>query len=1171
MAKQIHHKRTQEETIRDDSQKYMTLRRKTTLRKVLFKQIPDTINRTELLRHKLPEEWKISAPEAIISITGIDHQFNLKDKHNLKRHLIDAVLSTGSWIVTCGTESEVVEFIKDAVNEQIALKDFYIPIVGLLSQNVLDEIKHKKTISGSKKSTMKNTEKDKYSHLKKKKKTLDPNHTQFIFIDGKHTSARTRTRTRNSTLECREAFNNFLSCICDENADGKTEAKITCDKLPIVLVLIEGGVDAMRTASTVMKGKNPIIAIEGSGGAANFLASCYWQKHRGSNDETNKLKETDEIIEELKKECFNDNQTELEDEANKLSKLYLENTNLVYVYSLEDKTAKVDEYIQNAIFKIYKDCYENMIKEVEDENNMSNGNMINGVKDKNNESIESQILKNSIKKQLKLVEKWKRYDIADKEIFIARNRHELSQLQKQIEQLFLSSLKANRTDIVKLIIDRIENMGSFVLQKIFKVYKECIQDQEELAINLIVQEWSDTHKNTDVNEEYKILFEIELFVRDVIGDTNCRMFDLTETKAKPDTDGKKKGTPENTLYIYYIEKPFYHLFVWAVLMNWKDMAMIFLEKDTDYTCSALFASAVLNKLADVAYVSNNMELRTSLLENAKYFEILACSVMTELYKTDRTKALKTLVTTVDRYSCTPIAMAWSQKLRTFMAITACQAKLNSIWRGDIALHTQSWRIGMTVFLPLLLIPNLGFISFKNNPRQILPSADNSETTDGQSAEEKKAEKRISNKFFQFYTAPIVKFFFYMITYLTFLVIFSLFVLTDLYPLSERSPSIFEYVTWIWAASLAVEELRQMLQTDKGSFSKNIKFWAKDVWNIFDLLMYLLFFVSVILRVVLSSEDFYFARMTYVVTLAMFILRSMHFFFVTKEIGPKVVMIGKMLEDLAFFISLFALFVFSFGIMYQAILFPNSVLSSWELFKELIYLPYWQLYGELFLDRIEGTEPSECTHNPLLYTNGTMLRCAQTNQFNSPMLAVYLVLANILLVNILIAMFSYTFQKVQDNSEIIWRFHRYSLVYEYYDMPMFPIPIVIHLCRIIVFCYYKIRKLQYKSDFALRLEPDDVEKLNRVESIALERYLNAPTYARSRYETRNMVLDEREIPGEKDAINTYHDIDDLHEEMNKMHQSLKKEIRQLALRQPVVVVDFPGNYTTEKHTLLQEYN
>lgn len=35
---------------------------------------------------------------------------------------------------------------------------------------------------------------------------------------------------------------------------------------------------------------------------------------------------------------------------------------------------------------------------------------------------------------------------------------------------------------------------------------------------------------------------------------------------------------------YEDERPFYHFFVWAILMNRREMAEIFWEKDTDYIC-----------------------------------------------------------------------------------------------------------------------------------------------------------------------------------------------------------------------------------------------------------------------------------------------------------------------------------------------------------------------------------------------------------------------------------------------------------------------------------------------------------------------------------------------------------------------------------------------------------
>lgn len=68
-----------------------------TVKQVVFqyKNIPDNNWGKELLLHDLPIEWSMPEPEAVISITGIEHQFNIKDNSKLKRDLIEAVISTG--------------------------------------------------------------------------------------------------------------------------------------------------------------------------------------------------------------------------------------------------------------------------------------------------------------------------------------------------------------------------------------------------------------------------------------------------------------------------------------------------------------------------------------------------------------------------------------------------------------------------------------------------------------------------------------------------------------------------------------------------------------------------------------------------------------------------------------------------------------------------------------------------------------------------------------------------------------------------------------------------------------------------------------------------------------------------------------------------------------------
>ncbi|CAC5388886.1 TRPM3 [Mytilus coruscus] len=1204
---------------------------------VFYIKIPDTELGKELLLHDLPIQWTMPEPEAVISITGIDHQFNIKDNCNLKRDLIEAVISTESWIVTCGTESGVVRFIEDAVNAHVAMKNCHIPIVGILPQRVYKEMQ---TVEESRKDfAIRRRKEPQWVEIpcKTTNDVLDPIHTQFIFTNN------AKSNPTESTVTCRDAFEHFLSNINTKETDDEPETR---ELLPVVLVLIEGGIDALRTARSVLENENHVVVIEGSGGAADILAACYNRASRESNCEI-----PDKNITEIIEEHFDDDSKILIKEIKQLTKCCMQEDKRekIHVFSLDKNTNGVDEIIQDAMFEINKEYHKKKIKNEK------------GMEKKND------LKTNAVKEHLKLVEKWQRSDIAKKEIFLAKkpnatylklnkkrmtklqfeigkqikkvkkwyielltrdfpeyyktfeeytnqfigHRQELEEANEEIKtqylsvlstsfmelvehlpvdylkdtytelkditheldtgkkksmtelyelemqirkvmvevqkkyksihkdlsdshrqfknhvlqfkdvnnnkatyfsklsesfkkmidhmtvhalkkythklrkivkdivdeykkdmvsQLFLSSIITNRKDLVELTMDRIENIEAFVFDKIANIYWRCIKESpEDLPIKLITQNLEKRNEKTeDTKQKKKVNYEYEIEI---------------EIETPEDIRNRRKSNK----ILFCIDEFIRDLFGDTKFELYKDKS----ER------SALFASAVLKELADRAHFSNLMDLTASLNENASFFEDQACAVITELYNIDREKALKTLVTKVNRYNSTPLEIAYSQKLTKFMAHTACQAKLNSIWYGDIALYTPSWRIAIAVFLPILIIQNFRFIPIpKKDPCQ--PRLQ---------AQKPKSNNTITScqwifyYLYMFYRAPATKFFIYMI-----------------------------------------------VQTNRGSPAHNLQYWAKNVWNIFDIIMYLLFLVSVFLRCLLNSDQFYFARMAYAITLSMFILRSMHFFFVDRYIGPKVVMIGRMLSDLAFFISLFALFVFSFGIMYQAVLFPNSVLSPWELLKDLVYFPYWQLYGELNLDHIEGTEPSECTHDYELYINGTMERCAQSNQFNSTMLAVYLILTNILLVNILIAMFSYTFQKVQDNSEMIWKFNMYALIYEYYDRPMFPIPILIHLFRIIVFCYYKLGYL-YESDFELLVTIEEMDNLNIVEHFALQNCQNGPSRAGSRYNARNMMTDERDMNTETDSTPIQKDIQDLRE-------SMTEEIRRMALRQPIVLVDLP---------------
>jgi len=57
-----------------------------------------------------------------------------------------------------------------------------------------------------------------------------------------------------------------------------------------------------------------------------------------------------------------------------------------------------------------------------------------------------------------------------------------------------------------------------------------------------------------------------------------------------------------------------------------------------------------------------------------------------------------------------------------------------------------------------------------------------------------------------------------------------------------------------------------------------------------------------------------------------------------------------LTELVKFLLVLAVFIISFGVAFQAILHPNQT-PSWSTLIDIVWRPYWQMFGELFLDDV----------------------------------------------------------------------------------------------------------------------------------------------------------------------------------------------------------------------------
>ncbi|CAH1272901.1 TRPM2 [Branchiostoma lanceolatum] len=236
---------------------------------------------------------------------------------------------------------------------------------------------------------------------------------------------------------------------------------------------------------------------------------------------------------------------------------------------------------------------------------------------------------------------------------------------------------------------------------------------------------------------------------------------------------------------------------------------------------------------------------------------------------------------------------------------------------------------------------------------------------------------------------------------------------------------------------------------------------------------LLFLLSLVLHVsVAAGPGFEVVRVMYCITLGFSFVRLPQLFMIHKDIGPKVIMIQKMLVDLVFFLVILLVFIFAYGVMRHTLIFPNSAME-WSLLTNVSLIPYWQVYGELFVDEQDGTTP-----------HGSWLVYV--------LQGLYMLLTNVLLLNLLIAMFSFTFQKIQDNSEQVWRFHRYDLIYEFFDRPWGAPPVIIlgHVWR---FGRWVARRcggkpLDTSDDFNRKFPGHEVSRQQALEKAGAENYL-----------------------------------------------------------------------------------
>uniref|UniRef100_A0A8B9CDX6 Transient receptor potential cation channel subfamily M member 3 n=1 Tax=Anser brachyrhynchus TaxID=132585 RepID=A0A8B9CDX6_9AVES len=1022
------------------------------------------------LLHLMVKDWQLELPKLLISVHGGLQNFEMqpKLKQVFGKGLIKAAMTTGAWIFTGGVSTGVIRHVGDALKDHSSKSRGRICAVGIAPWGIVE---NKEDLIGKDVTRVYQTMSNPLSKLS----VLNSSHTHFILADngtlGKY-GAEVKLRRQLEKHISLQKINTRLG-----------------QGVPVVGLIVEGGPNVISIVLECLREEPPlpVVICDGSGRASDILSFAHKYSEEGG------------VISES-----------LRDQL------------LVTI----QKTFNYSRNQAHQLFIILMEC---MKKKELPLGSLTATEGTAPEKEKKSPAAQTKAARGKGKGKKK---GGKAKEEPEEET--DPRKLELLNWVNSLEQAMLDALVLDRVDFVKLLIENGVNMQHFLtIPRLEELYNTRLGPPNTL--HLLVRDV----KKGNLPPDYHIsLIDIGLVLEYLMGGAyRCNytrksfrtlynnLFGPKRPKAlkllgmeddEPPTKGKKKkkkkeeeididvDDPEVSRFQY----PFHELMIWAVLMKRQKMALFLWQRGEETMAKALVACKLYKSMAHESSESELVDdISQDLDNNSKDFGQLAVELLDQSYKHDEQIAMKLLTYELKNWSnSTCLKLAVAAKHRDFIAHTCSQMLLTDMWMGRLRMRKNP---GLKVIMGILFPPTILFLEFRSyDDYSYQTSRENEEgkekedenvdanvDTGSRKGDEENGNKKqnslpIGTKIYEFYNAPIVKFWFYTISYLGYLMLFNYIILVRM----ERWPSVQEWIVISYIVTLALEKVREILMSEPGKLSQKVKVWLQEYWNITDLVAISVFMIGAILR--LQNQPYMgYGRVIYCVDIIFWYIRVLDIFGVNKYLGPYVMMIGKMMIDMLYFVVIMLVVLMSFGVARQAILHPDEE-PSWRLARNIFYMPYWMIYGEVFADQIDRKSRIHTPCGDNLYDeDGKRLPpCIPGAWLTPAIMACYLLVANILLVNLLIAVFNNTFFEVKSISNQVWKFQRYQLIMTFHDRPVLPPPMIIfsHLYIIIkrVCCRCKKREGdQDERDRGLKLflNDEELKKLYEFEEQCVEEY------------------------------------------------------------------------------------
>ncbi|EGD79507.1 hypothetical protein PTSG_10078 [Salpingoeca rosetta] len=334
--------------------------------------------------------------------------------------------------------------------------------------------------------------------------------------------------------------------------------------------------------------------------------------------------------------------------------------------------------------------------------------------------------------------------------------------------------------------------------------------------------------------------------------------------------------------------------------------------------------------------------------------------------------------------------------------------------------------------------------------------------------------------------PFVKFMGHMTSFILFLVLLIVASTED----SHVVPNGVELALGAWVIALIIQEAREIYQTPS-------RIYLASVWNWLDITNQLLYLAVIVMRVVLyadrnsrdDSDDLLFAsNVTLALAALLSCIRFLNVLEVHHLLGPLQISIRQIISDLVVFLAILLVFMLAFAVALTKVfehledIPANEMpLAAFGSFEASLRTTFWGIFALIEL----GT-----------FTTIEGVRGTEVRVIGEVLFGAYMVVVFILLINLLIAIITNTYQRIVDNSDVVWCFARARLIREFQSYPAVPAPlnlilepleVVVRMSGISVHSVVQVNTGHSSTDQA-----EEEEQLRKLANNLVERHLRHAT-------------------------------------------------------------------------------